>query len=210
MSARAFGCRSVGLAALLLGACAGRSEHHDDESPVGKGGSDGLGTGGAAAAAGASVGGGGAGGSSSAGGSGTGGTFTLGNAAGKSSEGLPTCLLPPDPGPCRGAQARFAFDPATLACVPFTYGGCQGNDNRFETEAACRTACIDTLPAECGPTARPDGCPCTEREQCAGGCESGAFAQTRKCEPVTAGYCRSCCAEGESACWVDGEHVSGV
>jgi len=185
--------RALTLGVLTLGACAGRSARHEpgDGSGAGRGGSPGSGgqTGGA---------------------SGTAGTILFGNTAGETSEGLPTCLLPPDPGPCRGAEPRFAFDPATVRCVPFTYGGCQGNDNRFESEEACRTACIDVLPAGCDSARRPDGCSCTEMEQCEGGCESGAFPTTGMCVPTTAGYCRQCCTEGEHACWVTGERASGV
>jgi hypothetical protein len=188
------------LGVLALGACAGRSARQDLDSGsgagrggAGSGGNPGAGLGGQSTAA-----------------AGSGGMFVLGNAAGKTSEGLPTCLLPPDPGPCRGAQPRFAFDPTTVACVPFTYGGCEGNDNRFETLEACRSACIDVLPAGCDAAQRPDGCPCTEMEQCEGGCESGAFPSSRMCAPVTAGYCRSCCSEGEHACWITGDYVSGV
>lgn len=74
---------------------------------------------------------------------------------------LAGCYLPPDPGPCFGAIPRFAYDPLTGACKQFTYGGCGGNANLFETKAACEEACDfdpclsaspDTAPTEAGPT----------------------------------------------------------
>ena len=202
----------VGIVSVVLGACAGRSERHEADDGAGSaGGSLGNGAGSnGTGSAGSSTG--AAGSPSASDGSGdTGGSSDMTSTAGKSSVGLPTCLQPIDPGSCRGADPRFAFDPATLACVPFTYGGCQGNDNRFETQAACEAACVASLPAGCDRAGRLDGCPCTDASQCAGGCESGAYATTGECVPVSAGYCRSsCCAEGESVCWIDGEHLSGV
>jgi hypothetical protein len=36
---------------------------------------------------------------------------------------------------------RFYFNAATGACEQFVYGGCGGNDNRFETMEACQAAC---------------------------------------------------------------------
>jgi hypothetical protein len=51
------------------------------------------------------------------------------------------CTLPQDPGPCDAAFPKYWHDPATHHCVPFTYGGCGGNENRFDSLEACQLAC---------------------------------------------------------------------
>ncbi|KAM3174677.1 hypothetical protein ACTXT7_010053 [Hymenolepis weldensis] len=55
--------------------------------------------------------------------------------------GVDVCSLPTDPGPCRGEMRRYAHNPSTRRCEPFTYGGCQGNGNNFETEEECIRRC---------------------------------------------------------------------
>jgi hypothetical protein len=45
------------------------------------------------------------------------------------------------PGPCDAAIPAWWHDPATGVCVPFTYGGCEGNANRFVSLDACQAAC---------------------------------------------------------------------
>eukprot|EP00892_Ulva_mutabilis_P009510 jgi/Ulvmu1/6931/UM032_0009.1 len=62
------------------------------------------------------------------------------------------CELDIVTGPCRAAIPRWAFD--GLRCVEFTYGGCGGNGNRFETQEECESACADTICAL--PTFPPD------------------------------------------------------
>ncbi|KIH67358.1 Kunitz/Bovine pancreatic trypsin inhibitor domain protein [Ancylostoma duodenale] len=37
---------------------------------------------------------------------------------------------------------RFAFDEKSGDCIPFIYGGCGGNRNRFGTKEECRQACL--------------------------------------------------------------------
>ena len=71
----------------------------------------------------------------------------------------PDCYLPRDPGPCAGNFQRFAYDSATGVCEPFGYGGCGGNNNRFDTKAACETAC-DFDPCLFAPLIVPDSGGC--------------------------------------------------
>jgi hypothetical protein len=51
------------------------------------------------------------------------------------------CELPPETGACLAAFLRWYFDPATGTCERFTWGGCGGNENRFETVDNCLHAC---------------------------------------------------------------------
>ncbi|MDI3284036.1 BPTI/Kunitz domain-containing protein [Polyangium sp. 15x6] len=51
------------------------------------------------------------------------------------------CLQPIVSGPCRAAFRRYAFNSAVGRCVPFMYGGCQGNMNNFESMRLCQRTC---------------------------------------------------------------------
>ena len=53
-----------------------------------------------------------------------------------------TCSLPKVVGPCEAAMAAFWFNNETQECEEFSYGGCEGNDNRFESLEACESACV--------------------------------------------------------------------
>ena len=51
------------------------------------------------------------------------------------------CMMPQDPGACLASEHSFAFNMEKLMCVPFLYGGCGGNENRFPSEGACLRKC---------------------------------------------------------------------
>jgi len=62
------------------------------------------------------------------------------------------CSLAKEVGPCRASMNRYFFNSNTGECESFTYGGCQGNGNNFETLQGCEEACVSngTVP-DCVP-----------------------------------------------------------
>lgn len=53
-----------------------------------------------------------------------------------------SCSLPVDPGPCQGHFLRWHYDAHAQRCLPFKYGGCHGNANRFRTLQECHVTCL--------------------------------------------------------------------
>ncbi|KAI2651695.1 Kunitz-type protease inhibitor 1 [Labeo rohita] len=51
------------------------------------------------------------------------------------------CTDPPVVGPCRASFNRWYYDPLHKKCHRFTYGGCDGNENNFETTDKCMNNC---------------------------------------------------------------------
>lgn len=85
--------------------------------------------------------------------------------------GAAVCMLPFDVGPCDALFPVYAF--VDGACVQRTYGGCQGNGNRFNTLEECLATC------EGRPV--PNGCPAGRiaKEICLGCGLAGGCAQTK-------------------------------
>uniref|UniRef100_A0A8C6W0G7 Collagen alpha-1(XXVIII) chain n=1 Tax=Nothobranchius furzeri TaxID=105023 RepID=A0A8C6W0G7_NOTFU len=54
----------------------------------------------------------------------------------------PRCELTIDQGTCRNYVIRWYYDKQANACAQFWYGGCNGNNNRYETEDECKTTCV--------------------------------------------------------------------
>uniref|UniRef100_A0A672KP89 Collagen alpha-1(XXVIII) chain-like n=1 Tax=Sinocyclocheilus grahami TaxID=75366 RepID=A0A672KP89_SINGR len=56
----------------------------------------------------------------------------------------PHCFLSLSQGSCRDYVIRWYYDKQANACAQFWYGGCQGNENRFQTEEECKKTCVLT------------------------------------------------------------------
>jgi hypothetical protein len=110
------------------------------------------------------------------------------------------CLLPMDVGPCRARIESWYFDSIMQKCLPFTYGGCRGNENRFVTEDQCADTCVhipavDGLVTTTQGSARPrDRAMCLlpmEVGPCRATIESWYFdTAMQKCLPFMYGGCR--------------------
>ncbi|CRL05351.1 CLUMA_CG018238, isoform A [Clunio marinus] len=65
------------------------------------------------------------------------------------------CKLASEMGPCEAAFTRWYFDVKTKKCQTFTWGGCGGNPNNFQSEVECLTTCSGlgfcALPSDGGP-----------------------------------------------------------
>ncbi|XP_047512899.1 papilin-like isoform X1 [Pieris napi] len=61
------------------------------------------------------------------------------------------CNLSLERGSCAGNFIRWGYDPNSRRCSQFIWGGCGGNTNRFNSEAACMHRCNPpgALQAEC-------------------------------------------------------------
>ena len=70
------------------------------------------------------------------------------------------CYLPKVTGPCKAQLTRFYFDRKWNKCMEFSYSGCLGNGNNFETIEECNEACNsqpDELPT-CSQPYEPGPC----------------------------------------------------
>ncbi|XP_075555473.1 doenitin-1-like [Dermacentor variabilis] len=55
------------------------------------------------------------------------------------------CEQPPEPGNCRARIPKWFFDVRSRNCKIFTYGGCGGNENNFDSEEICQATCLPTF-----------------------------------------------------------------
>ncbi|XP_078260712.1 collagen alpha-3(VI) chain-like isoform X3 [Rhinoraja longicauda] len=51
------------------------------------------------------------------------------------------CQLPRNEGTCRNFSLKWYYDVKTKTCSRFWYGGCNGNENRFNTQDECSKTC---------------------------------------------------------------------
>uniref|UniRef100_A0A914XDA9 BPTI/Kunitz inhibitor domain-containing protein n=1 Tax=Plectus sambesii TaxID=2011161 RepID=A0A914XDA9_9BILA len=74
-------------------------------------------------------------------------------------QALQLCSRLAQRGPCPAIIARWHYNRQTSRCEKFVYGGCQGNENNFETQSACERVCAGV--ARCPVTSAlpaPVGC----------------------------------------------------
>ena len=53
----------------------------------------------------------------------------------------PACLQKVDPGHCGNWTRKYYYYEKSKRCRMFWYGGCEGNDNQFDTRKLCQEAC---------------------------------------------------------------------
>ncbi|KAF8763253.1 PI-actitoxin-Axm2a like protein [Argiope bruennichi] len=52
------------------------------------------------------------------------------------------CVDDKKTGPCRASVPSWYYNQETGKCERFTYGGCQGNGNRYSSEEECKSNCV--------------------------------------------------------------------
>uniref|UniRef100_A0A452IRA3 Uncharacterized protein n=1 Tax=Gopherus agassizii TaxID=38772 RepID=A0A452IRA3_9SAUR len=52
------------------------------------------------------------------------------------------CRLQKEEGTCRNFTLKWYYDSETKSCARFWYGGCGGNENKFNTQKECENVCI--------------------------------------------------------------------
>ncbi|XP_023447864.2 eppin [Dasypus novemcinctus] len=55
--------------------------------------------------------------------------------------GQDVCKMPKNAGPCMAYFRRWWYDKGNDTCFSFIYGGCQGNNNNFQSKAICEATC---------------------------------------------------------------------
>ena len=68
---------------------------------------------------------------------------------------LVVCRMQVESGPCKETQALWFYDPESHTCLPFVYGGCDGNKNRFKTYELCMRFCSGISPQQAVPPQIP-------------------------------------------------------
>ncbi|XP_072336667.1 collagen alpha-3(VI) chain-like [Scyliorhinus torazame] len=77
------------------------------------------------------------------------------------------CMLDFDAGSqCSEYSAKWFFDSKNNICTQFWYGGCDGNGNRFDTEAECIAECTKTMLEESTSGPKPEAITLSAKDIC--------------------------------------------
>ncbi|XP_021562549.1 tissue factor pathway inhibitor [Carlito syrichta] len=105
------------------------------------------------------------------------------------------CGMKADDGPCKAMMRRFFFNIYSQQCEEFIYGGCEGNQNRFDSLEECEKTCIGDYPEKFTKAmlskGKPDFCFLEEDPGICRGYFSRYFYnnQSQKCEEFKYGGC---------------------
>ena len=99
------------------------------------------------------------------------------------------CPMNWDPGTCRGFEGVWTYDADSDQCVSKIYGGCGGNENRFQSQTECSNACLKSNSRG----SKSDVCelpPTLSKKACFGYFPRYSFSSaTGKCEKIIYGGC---------------------
>ncbi|XP_006839400.1 PREDICTED: kunitz-type serine protease inhibitor 6-like [Chrysochloris asiatica] len=102
------------------------------------------------------------------------------------------CKLPKETGLCMAYFRRWWYDKENNTCSIFIYGGCQGNNNNFQTEALCQNFCqkdVNRCPRiriKCEIQERSQ---CSAQKPCPGNLRCCTYSCGRRCLDLTQDIC---------------------
>ncbi|XP_028618722.1 tissue factor pathway inhibitor isoform X2 [Grammomys surdaster] len=105
------------------------------------------------------------------------------------------CAMRAEDGPCKAMIRSYFFNMYTHQCEEFIYGGCEGNENRFDTLEECKETCIPGYKKKTIKTAsgaeKPDFCFLEEDPGICRGFMTRYFYnnQSKQCEKFKYGGC---------------------
>ncbi|KAG7476571.1 hypothetical protein MATL_G00084400 [Megalops atlanticus] len=110
------------------------------------------------------------------------------------------CELPMEKGPCSARQLLYYYDSQERTCRTFSFGGCRGNGNRFETLEKCQQTCMGRSRRSANSGPHPDEPTVNTAEVCELPMEKGPCwamhllyyydSQERTCRTFFFGGCR--------------------
>ncbi|XP_048259163.1 low-density lipoprotein receptor-related protein 1-like isoform X13 [Haliotis rufescens] len=113
------------------------------------------------------------------------------------------CKLERSRGPCANYTLKWYYDDQASMCNMFWYGGCGGNDNRFEKEDECESTCV-TNDGTGGAPCSPGSSRCRNIEKCIpdtrlcdGFNDCGDNSDEEQCQTIDA---NKQCGTGQSMC----------